>query len=176
MASFIPLDMPDAETDNFAVKTDFPTAHKWAGKNLLSKSVCPRGGITYPTVMHEYFKDNNQYQVILDEIVEKGGDVLYLGMGLGLWAKAASPYVNLQDCVEIEAEINTLCGAVFDNVFIADANDYTPVKNYDTIVIDCFNSTGDSEEVYANSLLNLESHYAPYLKEGGQILTYNINQ
>ena len=173
MAVFVALTVADAASGDYEVKTDHPNATDFPGKNLFLKST--RGINTiYSGIMHEKFKDNSQFQTILDAIDSKRGDVLYLGMGLGLFAKDMSGIVNLQHCVELKSDIVTLCGAEFDTIFTADAFTYTPGQNYDTIVIDCHNNAGGNRSAYLADLATLQTKYDAYLNAEGQILTFTI--
>lgn len=163
--------IPDAISGDYEVITDYPSATYFAGKNLYHKTVNPRKGDNdYHGLMHEKFNLDAQYQTMLDAI---DGDVLYLGMGIALFAESLKDDVaiTLQDCVELRSDVVTLCGSVFDTVFTADAFSYTPIQNYDTIVIDCFDNMTES---YPDEIAELQDRFDDYLNVGGQILTYNI--
>ncbi|MCK5644571.1 MAG: hypothetical protein KAJ19_27485 [Gammaproteobacteria bacterium] len=167
---FIDLDIADSISGNYEVITDY---NGFPGKNLFLRRNNPVKGLLYSGIMHEKFKNDIQYKTMLQRA---HGDILYIGMGLGLIAKSMVGIATSQDCVEVEQDIINLCGGVFDNTYLSDRSDYVPVRNYDTIILDCFNGYETNKSDYLSELNSLVVKYEAFLNPGGEVLKYVIGQ
>jgi hypothetical protein len=121
----------------------------------------------------EITNDSDSTIQVYDNIKNLTGDVLCLGLGLGFIGNTFQDFtdsftyveININDIYLLEPYLE-YCG--FIN---GDAYTFEPLKNYDFIVIDIFETLQEQQQ----NLQTLIDRYTPYLNEGGQIVYPNLN-
>lgn len=117
--------------------------------------------------------DNDASLQVYDNLPNLDKEVLCLGLGLGFLGNTFQDYcdnftyleININDIYLLEPFLE-YCG--FIN---GDAYTFEPLKSYDFIVIDIFETMQEQQQ----NLQTLIDKYTPYLKEGGQIVYPNLN-
>ena len=166
MRNFKELTQIEAQSGDFDIKRDWKSFSGVALRKRLRSKIYPLDE-NFTVVMYEsYPLHNNNYNLLLNDII--GPDVLFLGGGINLLAKGLEGEGFLMDCVEIEQDIvNLMQQDLFNNLFVADAETYTPTKQYDCIIMDIFET---KENNYQQRRESLKNKYLPYLKSNGKYL------
>jgi len=170
MREFLPLTQIEQTSGDFDIIRDYKAFEGLCLRKKLRSKIYPLDQ-NYTVLMYEgYPQFNNNYQTVLNDI--KGPEILFLGGGINLLAKAISLEGFTIDCIEIESDIiNLMDSAIFNNLIHADAETYEPNKMYDCIVMDIFLNKGEN---YQQRKDNLKNTYQNFLKNDGVYLEINF--